>query len=268
MEEIFPGVFVVVNEKGGANLGFIIGKNGVVVIDTSLFMRKAEELKEYITSITKKPIVAVVNTHYHPDHSFGNAAFTCSIIAHEITREIMENMDKEYIKNIVDKLPEVAKDFQDFSIRLPTITFKKSKKIDLGDRSMNIIHVGGHTEDSSVILVEPFNVLFAGDIVINDFHPEIVPDSNLKKWLKVLKRLLKWNVELVIPGHGSIGDERSLIDMYNYLRKIQEFSEKIKNGKLDSLLEEIAEEPNFSNRKFPELFVHTLQVLSSSTMEK
>lgn len=264
MEEIFPGVFVIVNEKGGANLGFIIGKTGVVVIDTSLFVQKARELKEYINSITKRPIIAVINTHYHPDHSFGNAAFDCQIISHETTAEIMKNMSEEYIKNIVSKTPDLAKDFQNFNIKLPNTTFKKSKKIDLGDRLLEIIHVGGHTEDSSVVFVKPFNVLFAGDFVINDYHPEIVPDSDLKIWIKKLRQILKWDVDLVIPGHGSIGDKRSLTEMYDYLKKIQEVSEGIKNGKIDLVLDEISHEPNFSDRKFPELLVHALKILITS----
>ncbi|MDI3472696.1 MAG: hypothetical protein PWQ20_738 [Thermotogaceae bacterium] len=263
MEEIFPGVFVIINEKGGANLGFIIGKTGVVVIDTSLFVQKARELKDYINSITKRPIIAVINTHYHPDHSFGNAAFNCQIISHETTAEIMKNMSEEYIKNIVSKT-DLADDFQKFSIKLPNMTFKKSKKIDLGDRLLEITHVGGHTEDSSVVFIKPFNVLFAGDFVVNDYHPEIVPDSDLKTWMKKLKQILKWNIDFVIPGHGSIGNKQSLVDMYDYLKKIQEVSKGIKNGKIDLILDEISRESNFSNRKFPELLIHALKILITS----
>jgi len=268
MEEIFPGVFIIVNEQGGANLGFIIGKNGVVIIDTSLFVRKAKELKEYIASITKKPILAVLNTHYHPDHSFGNSAFDCQIIGHEITKDFMKNMDEEYIKNIVDKLSDTSQDFQKCIVKPPNVIFKKSKKIDLGDRSVNIIHVGGHTADSSIILIEPFNVMFAGDVVINDYHPEIVPDSDLKIWLKSLKKLLKLNLDLVIPGHGSIGTKQCLLDMFNYLKKIQELSESIRNNKVNALFEELIDEPNFAKRKFPELFIHTLRILKLSTVRK
>lgn len=264
MEEIFPGVFVVVNEQGGANLGFIIGKKGVVVIDTSLFVRKARELKEYIASITRKEIIAVFNTHYHPDHSFGNSAFDCQVLGHEITRDFMESMGREYIESIIAKFPDMSQNFQEFVIKPPNLTFRKSKKIDLGDRSINLIHVGGHTADSSVALIKPFNVLFAGDVVINDYHPEIVSDSDLKVWLKVLKRLLKLDPDLVIPGHGGIGTKQCIVDMSNYLKKIQEISESIGNNKVSVLFEEVVNEPNFTKRKFPELFVHTLKVLKSS----
>ena len=262
MEEIFPDIFVATNESGAANMGFIIGKKGVVVIDTSLFVSKANELKEYISSLTKKPILLIFNTHYHPDHTFGNSAFTSPILANDLTRMKMEDMDEKYIEDIKKKLgPDMEEEFRNFSLRIPNETFKKRKSVDLGDRRIIFIHVGGHTADSSIAIVEPEMVVFCGDVVVNDYHPEIVKDSNLEKWIGALKKLLDHEISYTVPGHGSVGTRKSVEDMLEYMTTLRDFIKNYRKKKMQDFLEKIGENDNFVNRKFPELLLDDIRIL-------
>ena len=262
MEEIFPEIFVAVSESGAANLGFVIGKKGVVVIDTSLFRSKAEELRNYISSLTRKPILAVFNTHYHPDHTFGNSAFDSPIIAHEITRLKMESMNEEYIDDIRRKMgEEMEEEFRNFELKIPTETFKRTRKIDLGNRSITFLHVGGHTEDSSIAIVEPEMVIFCGDILVNGYHPEIVNDSNLDEWIDALRKLLYYDVSKVVPGHGEVGGRDSIERMLEYMETLGDFVKNYEKRRIHEFIDKLGEDENFIGRKFPELLLDDIRIL-------
>ncbi|MCD6442653.1 MAG: MBL fold metallo-hydrolase [Thermotogae bacterium] len=262
MEELFPGIFVATSESGASNLGFVMGREGVIVIDTSLFVSKAMELKDYISSLTKKPILFVFNTHYHPDHTFGNSAFDSPILAHELTKAKMERMDDEYVKNIKEKIgPDVAEEFEDLSIRIPTETFKREKIIDLGNRKVKLLHVGGHTEDSSVAIVEPEMVVFFGDVLVNGYHPEIVADSDLKTWINILKKFLGYDISYAVPGHGKVSEKDSVEDMLNYLKTLRDFIANYKKQGIQRFIDRISEDENFVGRKFPELLLDDIRIL-------
>ena len=112
---------IVVGEGGSSNTTIISGRNCLIIVDTSLFPEKALKIRKFSQEIFGKPISLVINTHYHPDHTFGNAAFEdVNILSSKLTKEFMEQMDINYIEKIWGK--EGAKKYH---VSLPNSTFEE-----------------------------------------------------------------------------------------------------------------------------------------------
>ncbi|HEY8541141.1 MAG TPA: MBL fold metallo-hydrolase, partial [Pseudothermotoga sp.] len=100
IQKINDRVFVIGSE-GSANVVIVLLAKGAVIIDTSLFPEKAQKIREFVEKVLKKDILFLVNTHYHPDHIFGNFVFEdVQIISSSLTREKMMLMDEQYLKNL------------------------------------------------------------------------------------------------------------------------------------------------------------------------
>ncbi|MCS7174159.1 MBL fold metallo-hydrolase [Pseudothermotoga sp.] len=233
---------IVVGAEGSANITGVLTKAGVVIVDTSLFPEKARKVKLLLDDFFKKPIELVVNTHYHPDHTFGNAAFEgLKIVSSEMTKSLMEAFDEQYLS----KLPPVEK------IITPSFVFDE----EFEDRDLLIKRLGGHTLDSSIVFFKQEKVLISGDLIFNGFHAEIVPDSDLNEWIEALKFIEKLKPIWIVPGHGEVSGLECLISMERYLMKVKRLLEGALN------LHDVMMDENFSKRKFPELFGWSLENL-------
>lgn len=241
IQKINDRVFVIGSE-GSANVVIVLLAKGAVIIDTSLFPEKAQKIREFVEKVLKKDILFLVNTHYHPDHIFGNFVFEdVQIISSSLTREKMMLMDEQYLKN----LPTLSK------LVPASITFED----EYWQNQILIKRVGGHTPDSSVVYLEQEKILITGDLVFNGFHAEIVQDSDLEEWLNALENLKKYRADWIIPGHGEFMDKSCLDQMKRYLTKIQ----RLLDGTITYA--EILSDENFSTRGFPELFSWGLENL-------
>ncbi len=240
---------LVIGEGGSANSTLIAGKNCSILVDTSLFPEKAIKISKFSMDVFGLPISYVINTHYHPDHTFGNSAFEgLDIISSSRTREIMEKMDYNYIKAVWGE-EEARKNH----ITLPNVVFDEKKQMSLCGRKISLIHLGGHTPDSIVIFLEDESILVAGDLVFNGYHAEITPDSALEKWLYALDYIRNLQPFFVVPGHGRFGGLEIVGKMKEYILKIQMFI----HGRIDD--SELIKDPNVSKRMFPELFASSIE---------
>jgi len=248
VDRINDRVFVI-GEGGSANSTLIAGKDCSILIDTSLFPEKAIKISKFSMDVFGLPITYVINTHYHPDHTFGNSAFEgLDIIASSKTKEIMESMDFNYIKTVWGE--ERAKESH---ITLPNIVFSDEKVFNICGRKITLIKLGGHTPDSTIAYLEDDNILIAGDLIFNEYHPEITPDSDLNRWLQALDYIRNIQPFFVVPGHGHFGGLEIIGKMKEYILKIEMFI----NGKIGE--NDLINDPNISKRMFPELFVSSIE---------
>jgi glyoxylase-like metal-dependent hydrolase (beta-lactamase superfamily II) len=234
VKKVTENVYLIEHEEAANNV-IIIGKKGVVLIDTSLFPEKAKSIAKFVRDFTMKNISLVFNTHYHPDHTFGNVAFDVPILAHELTRRKMEQFDASYFESLGIEYTEP---------KLPDVLFQDLFEYEDGLKIL-FIHGPGHTPDSSYVYIPSESVLITGDSVINDIHPEIVSDSNLNVWLKTLDSMPQ--AKYVIPGHGDYGSHDSVKKMRDYIDKIR----RLINGELSPY--ELESDPNFVERKHAEM---------------
>lgn len=185
---------------------FVLPK-GVLVVDTQVSPRAGRRLRREIEKITDKPIRWVVNTHYHGDHTGGNAAFPeAEIIASEETARYVVERDQERL----DYAHTFGLEFQEFHPTIgPTRTFDRSLVLDLDGETIEVLKIGrAETPDACVVRWAARGVVASGDGVATVDYPYLgVPfmDEGLRddgEWTGFLKRIREWRPSMLLPGHG------------------------------------------------------------------
>jgi len=178
--------------------GVILTEEGTIVIDTLPFPAETRQMLEFIAGHSKGPVRYVINTHYHSDHTNGNYLFPeAEIVAHRLCRETLLKWGERSLEQARADTPALA----EVRIRLPNLVFEDDLYIHLGDRSLLLTPLAGHTPDSVGVLIEGDRILFAGDAVLP--VPYIVwgdPDRAAHSLRTV--RALK--PESVVQGHGDL----------------------------------------------------------------
>ena len=261
--EIAPGVFVhqgryeiqsPENRGDMANASFVVGSEAVAVIDTLGSAILGRELRDAIRAVTDKPVRYVINTHMHPDHVFGNAAFKEDAPAfvghHKLARGLASRADR-YLAINKQMLGEEA--FQGIEIVLPTVAVEDSLTLDLGGRSLVCeTQRTAHTDNDLTITDTATDTLFLGDLLFSVHVPTL--DGSIKGWLALLDELSRRQAARVVPGHGPHAMElpEALEPEQHYLAAIAADVRKlIKDGKT---LEDATKIAGFSERDAWKLF--------------
>lgn len=202
-----------------ANAGIIIGRDGVLVVDTLISAKEGARFLADIRAVTDKPIKYVVNTHTHLDHALGNCVFAklgATVISQDADRTLLAAKGEDILKNS-GNYGLKAEDMVGTVIALPTISFDNKLTIDLGGVDVQLIHTApSHTAGSSVVYLPAQKILFSGDILFTDFHPYLA-DGDSHGWATALDDLLAMDIEKIVPGHGPLSSKKDLREMKEYL---------------------------------------------------
>ena len=184
------------------NVSFIVGSKGIAVIDTGGSLRTGQALREAIRQVSELPILYVINTHVHPDHIFGNAAFIqdkAIFVGHEKLPDAMERRRDSYLRINQQWLGAA---FAGSEIVKPSMLVKTTADLDLGDRTLLLTaYPVAHTNTDLTVLDKKSSTLWTGDLLFVERTPSI--DGDIKGWLAVINELKNNEAEFAIPGHSS-----------------------------------------------------------------
>lgn len=204
-------------EGEGGNIGVSVGEDGIVIVDDQ-FAPLADKIKAALKVITDKPLRFVINTHYHFDHTDGNAIFqrVAPIIAHDNVRKRMESGGT--LGNLgsveIEAKPQAKE-------ALPILTFDHDVTIHLNGEEIHVLHYPkGHTDGDSIIFFSKSNVAHMGDDFVTYGFPfiDLAGGGSVEGLIVAMEdSIAKLPADVkVIPGHGPIctlDDVRTYVTM-------------------------------------------------------
>ena len=224
VKKLAEGVYAAVSpdkSKAGSNAGFIVGSNGVLVVDTFVSVAAAKDLLAEIRKVTNLPIRYVVNTHYHLDHTGGNAVFAdagATIVAHRNLRGWLRTENMKFF----GPTPKPEDKTRVESLVQPDMVYSDAVDIYLGSRLVQVRYMLGHTGGDSVVTVPDANVVFGGDLVWQKHLPNLI-DATTSEWVKTLEKLLADHPSATfVSGHGDVATTQDVRDFHDYLVTLRE----------------------------------------------
>ena len=245
-KEIGPGVYAAIDgpeRKALSNAGFVIGDDGVLVIDSLFTPEAAQALVAEIRRITPKPIKYVVNTHYHADHTGGDQVLRDAgaiIIAHKNVRGWVRTNN---INLFGDRLTWELKARVE-SLPLPDVTTDTDLTVWLGSRKVVVSTVLGHTGGDLIVSVPDANVLFTGDMLWRKVAPNLI-DGSVEEWSASAADFVSVpdaSEIRYVPGHGDVANAKDVEEFRSYLLELRRLvGEGRKSGlKDDALVQDVA----------------------------
>lgn len=187
------------------NMGFVVGKDAVLVFDTGFYPAMAKEMLGHIKKITSLPVKYAVNSNSQPHRYFGNSVFKeigADIIAHEKEVERMKRMLSMHFLMLENSMKMDVKKIQ--SPAMPNIVLTKPKTIDLGGgvKVEITFHKAAHTPLPLVLHIPSDKLVYAGDILYSGRLLAVLTDGNISQWMDTFNYLQKFKATTFIPGHG------------------------------------------------------------------
>jgi cyclase len=225
MREVASGVFAYVQatgETGISNAGLIVGAEGAVAVDALMVPSMTRRLVAAIRKTTRRRIGALINTHHHLDHTGGNRFFRgATVIASERCRaELAPGFPP--VPLLQRFMPRFAREFPLLRLALPTVTFEDRLVIHDGEREIHLWHPGtpAHTSGDATVLLPRERVLFAGDLAFHYVTP-LAFQGHVGHWIAAADRVLGFEADVIVPGHGPLGTRRELTLMRDYLALVR-----------------------------------------------
>ena len=202
-DELAPGLYGYTAE-GDPNSGVVVGDDSVLVVDAQATPAMARDVIARIRTVTDKPVSHVVLSHYHAVRVLGASGYEgAEIIASEVTRSMIVERGQQDMDSEIGRFPRLFRGKEGIpGLTWPHITFHKRMTLWLGQREVQIIHIGrSHTAGDTVVWLPRERVLFAGDTVEFGATP-YCGDAHFADWPGTLEALRALRPEKLVPGRG------------------------------------------------------------------
>lgn len=226
MRQLTQNVFVETGFSRGCNPGFITTSEGIVMVDSPYRPSDAIRWREEIARRGK--VLYLINTESHRDHITGDAFFDVPVIAHQgIREEFLTSLGSpEEMRQTMGAIdPEGVSLLEVYRPNLPRLTFTERLTLHLGEQTLELLCLPGHTPYQTSIYLPRERVAFTGDNVCNAVQP-FLHHAKPKQWLQSLDRLGQLEMDYIVPGHGEVGDKGVLPSMRDYLEEFMAEAQK------------------------------------------
>ncbi len=256
LTKLSDGVFAqVVNPDSDyvSNSGIIVLDSGVLIFDTHFTPEAGASLLDKVKTVTPHPVRYVVNSHFHPDHTHGNQAFSSvrQIIGSTNTRRDMLQKDlpdmnqtqaiaqsrieqlnkdmaaetdarkQEMLRSQLNSLLAFTRRMSALKIVTPVMTFDDTLSMLDAGREIDLLYLGiAHTEGDVVLYMPQEKVAFMGDVFFNAAIPNVA-DGSVLEWMKTLREALKLDARTFVPGHGPVGTRRDVEEFLGYFEDLK-----------------------------------------------
>jgi len=234
---------------GWSNAGLIEDSGQTLLVDTLFDLKMTGEMLAAMRRAVpaSAQIGALVNTHANGDHTFGNQLVEgARIIASKACAEDMLHRPPEQYASWQKEWPTMGVagrfwqevigsrfDFQGIRLVLPNETFSGEMRLRVGDKDVRLIEVGpAHTRGDVIVYVPKDKVVYTGDMLFNHAHPAVW-NGPVSNWIKACERMLSWDLEAVVPGHGALMDKAGIREFRDYLAYVYAESRKCYDEGLD-----------------------------------
>ena len=230
------------------NTTVIVGHREVFVVDSCYRPSFAREDIEQIRQWTDKPVGYLLNTHFHNDHNNGNKTYldafpSLAIIAQEETKKDMDLIqpgnverepkqlaatiaafkqgkdrrgqplseeDKKQVQELLPGLEQQLADFKTLVYQSPTLTFTDKLDIDIGNREVQVLHLGrGNTPGDAIVYLPKEKILLAGDLLV--YPIPYTYDGYPAEWVQTLQKMAELDIQTIVPGHGPVLHDKSYL---------------------------------------------------------
>jgi len=221
--EVADGVYAYIQPDGGwliNNTGFIVGRSGVISIDSCATERRTRAYLDAIVAVTPRPIRTLVNTHHHGDHTFGNFLFpTATIVGHEQCRAATLAFGPPRNRGIWTDV-----EWGRFAMAPPFLTYTSGITLWSDELCCDVRYVGtpAHTTNDSIVHLREQGVLFAGDLLSPGGTPFVLMGS-VSGAIEVLEQVLgPLDARTIVAGHGVVCGPEVIEETLGYLRFVQD----------------------------------------------
>jgi cyclase len=297
LHQLAEGVFAAIHQEGGAaqsNAGIVDLGDRVLIFDTFIAPAAAADLRDAVAALFSRPVSALINSHYHNDHIWGNQAFPrdIPIISTIKTRELIATLGGDehrwfaahsqerlealiaqleqekdeasrrltsysitYYQTILEALPELQ-------IRLPNVTFRDQMDFHGPRRVAHLIcYGGGHTPSDSILYLPDERIIFMADMLFTGTHIYL-PDGDPDEIRRTLSRIMQLPAETLVPGHGQLGNAGDVEKMVRYIDRLETLVEEgMRRGMTDDDLARLPIPDEYRDWIFPAFFPSNLRFL-------
>jgi glyoxylase-like metal-dependent hydrolase (beta-lactamase superfamily II) len=213
------------------NVGVIGGSRAVLVVETGLGPRNAEQVLAFASEYARGRKLYLTTTHFHPEHAFGAQAFTgeATYLVNGAQATDLTTKGPAYLEMFRTLGAPVARQLEDVELVAPDVVYDEAYDLDLGGRVVRLQATGhAHSRGDQVVTVPDADVLFTGDLVeagqfaIFPWFPPYDVDVSGLRWIEVLRRLIATGPRVVVPGHGGVSGPQVLADVRDYLELLRD----------------------------------------------
>ena len=239
--EIADGVYVI--PDGGVplvpNVGIVSGSRGTLVVDTGMGPRNGQAVRRHAEQLAGDRTLFLTLTHFHPEHGYGAQAFDGVAVSvyNRAQRDELRQKGSAYLELFKTFGPAVAEQLEGVELVEPDLVYEEAAELDLGGRTAQLRTWGlAHTTADQVVFLPDQRILFTGDLVETEcfaifpwFPPDDV-DVDGDRWIAVLEHLERLEPEIVVPGHGPLGDAGVIATARDYLELLRSETRRLADG--------------------------------------